>query len=265
MASIDNIGLTLKSARESFNKSIYELSKLTNLSVKQLTLLEENKFDEIGEGVFVIGFLRIYAKVLRINPNLIIEAYKNHYENLSISQSIQEVNRSSNHDIKNVTFLKKTIVSFSIVITVFILILLIEKNKIDSNKLSSVDNIEQNDYFPENSTTSSDQVDQAIIDQTDSQNNSENYDVVENNEFSKTSLRLIFSQECWIEIRDVNGNIVNSSVNPPDSELSFESNLPLSFIFGNAEGVELYISGLIFDHKPFTKVSVARFTIPNDE
>ena len=41
--------------------------------------------------------------------------------------------------------------------------------------------------------------------------------------------------------------------------------LPLSFIFGNAEGVELYISGVIFDHKPFTKVSVARFTIPNDE
>ena len=53
-------------------------------------------------------------------------------------------------------------------------------------------------------------------------------------------------------------------VNPPDSELSFESNLPLSFIFGN-EGVVLYISGVIFDHKPFTKVSVARFTITNNE
>ena len=76
---------------------------------------------------------------------------------------------------------------------------------------------------------------------------------------------MVFSQECWIEIKDINGNIVNSSVNPPDSELSFESSLPLSFIFGNAEGVELYISGVIFDHKPFTKVSVARFTIPNDE
>ena len=265
MASIDNIGSTLKSARESFNKSLIDLSKLTNLSVNQLILLEENKFDEIGESVFVIGFLRIYAKVLRINPNLIIEAYKNHYENVSVSRSIEEVNHSSDHDIKNVTFLKKTIISFFIVITAFILIFLIEKNKIDSNKLSSMDNIEQNDYFSENNATISDQIDKTIIDQSDSQNNSENYDAVENNEFSETSLRLIFSQECWIEIRDANGNIVNSSVNPPDSELSFESSLPLSFIFGNAEGVELYISGLIFDHKPFTKVSVARFTIPNDE
>ena len=91
---------------------------------------------------------------------------------------------------------------------------MIEKNKIDSNKLSSVDNIEQNDYFPENNATISDQIDQTIVDQSNSQNNSENYDAVENNEFSKTSLRLVFSQECWIEIKDINGNIVNSSVNP---------------------------------------------------
>ena len=142
---------------------------------------------------------------------------------------------------------------------------MIEKNKIDSNKLSSVDKFEQSDYFLENNATTSDKVDKSIINQSNSQNNTETYDAVENNEFSKNSLRLVFSQECWIEIRDVNGNIVNSSVNPPDSELSFESSLPLSFIFGNAEGVELYISGVIFDHKPFTKVSVARFTIPNDE
>ena len=265
MASIDNIGSTLKSARESFNKSLIDLSKLTNLSVNQLTLLEENKFDEIGESVFVIGFLRIYAKVLRINPNFIIEAYKNHYENVSVSRSIEEVNHSRNYDIKNVAFLKKTIISFFIVITVFILIFLIEKNKIDSNKLSSVDKIEQSDYFSDNNATANYNIDQTIINQSNSQNNSENYDALENNEFSETSLRLIFSQECWIEIRDVNGNIVNSSVNLPDSELAFESSLPLSFIFGNAEGVELYISGVIFDHKPFTKVSVARFTIPNDE
>ena len=107
MASIDNIGFTLKTARESFNKSLFDLSKLTNLSVKQLTLLEENKFDEIGEGVFVIGFLRIYAKVLRINPNHIIESYRANYENMSISQSSEKVNDFDNSEIKNITFLKK--------------------------------------------------------------------------------------------------------------------------------------------------------------
>ena len=134
-----------------------------------------------------------------------------------------------------------------------------------SNNTEFCENIEQIDYFPENNATISDQIDQTIVDQSNSQNNSENYDALENNEFSKTILRLVFSQECWIEIKDINGNIVNSSVNPPDSELSIESSLPLSFIFGNAEGVELYISGIIFDHKPFTKVSVARFTISGDE
>ena len=96
-------------------------------------------------------------------------------------------------------------------------------------------------------------------------NDSPDYDALENLESGKINLRLVFTDECWIEIKDINGNIVNSSVNPPDSELTIESSLPLSFIFGNSEGVSLYLSGVIFDHKPFTKVSVARFTISNNE
>ena len=132
MGSITNIGVTLKTARESFNKSLFDLSKLTNLSVKQLTLLEENKFDEIGEGVFVIGFLRIYAKVLRINPNLIIDAYKSNYDNVSLEQSIKDVDDSSESKSKNVFFLKNIIITIVVIITVSIFIFLIEKNKLIS-------------------------------------------------------------------------------------------------------------------------------------
>ena len=88
MASIENIGFTLKTARESFNKSL-DLSKLTNLC-KTTYFVGGNKFDEIGEGVFVIGFLRIYAKVLRINPNLIIESYKANYENMSVHNQVRK-------------------------------------------------------------------------------------------------------------------------------------------------------------------------------
>ena len=107
--------------------------------------------------------------------------------------------------------------------------------------------------FQKIDATTGDQIDQLF-----DLNDSPDYDALENNESGKINLRLVFTQECWIEIKDINGNIVNSSVNPPDSELSFESSLPLSFIFGNSEGVSLYISGLIFDHKPFTKVSVCK-------
>lgn len=255
---MDNIGDTLKTARESFNKSLVDLSKLTNLSVKQLTLLEENKFDEIGEGVFVIGFLRIYAKVLRINPSLVIDAYKRNYEDISPIQSSDHVNSSVNSDIKNVTFLKKTIITIFVFVTAFIFIFLIEKNKLESKKLNSLNEIQLTGDIQ-----TSNAVNQSSISLSSDLNESPNYDFIESDEFTNINLRLVFSQECWIEIRDINGNIVNSSINPPNSELSFESNLPLSFIFGNAEGVALYISGNIFDHKPFTKVSVARFSIPN--
>lgn len=265
MSNINDIGFTLKTARESFNKSLFDLSKLTNLSIKQLTLLEENKFDEIGEGVFVIGFLRIYAKVLRINPNHIIEAYRDNYENISISQSSEKLNYSDSSNIKNITFLKKIIITIFVIITAFILIFLIEKNKPESNNMNTVNKVEQISDLTQEDIKTSAQIDQSTISQSFDISDSPNFQALEYDESLKISLRLVFTQECWIEVRDINGNIVNSSVNPPDSELSFESNLPLSFIFGNAEGVTLYLSGIIFDHKPFTKVSVARFTISNNE
>lgn len=260
MGSITNIGVTLKNARESFNKSLFDLSKLTNLSIKQLTLLEENKFDEIGEGVFVIGFLRIYAKVLRINPNLIIDAYKSNYDNLSLDQSIKNVDDSGNSESKNVFFLKNIIITIVVIITVSTFIFLIEKNKLISTNMNSKDEVKQIDDLPEGDINTGAQIDQLI-----DLNDSPEYDALENLESGIINLRLVFTDECWIEIKDINGNIVNSSVNPPDSELSIESSLPLSFIFGNSEGVSLYLSGVIFDHKPFTKVSVARFTISNNE
>ena len=84
-------------------------------------MLEENKFDEIGEGVFVIGFLRIYAKVLRINPNL-IDAYKSNYDNVSLEQSIKDVDYSSNSKNKNVFFLKNIVITIVVIITVSIFI-----------------------------------------------------------------------------------------------------------------------------------------------
>ena len=149
MGSITNIGVTLKTARESFNKSLFDLSKLTNLSVKQLTLLEENKFDEIGEGVFVIGFLRIYAKVLRINPNLIIDAYKSNYDNVSLEQSTKDVDHSSNSKSKNVFFLKNIVITIVVIITVSIFIFLIEKNKLISTNMNSKDEVKQIDDLPE--------------------------------------------------------------------------------------------------------------------
>jgi len=260
MGSITNIGVTLKTARESFNKSLFDLSKLTNLSVKQLTLLEENKFDEIGEGVFVIGFLRIYAKVLRINPNLIIDAYKSNYDNVSLKQSSKYVDDSGNSKSKNVIFLKNIFITIFVIVIVSIFIFLIKKNKLISTKINSKDETQQIGDLPEEDINTGTQMDQLI-----DLNDSPDYDALENYESGKINLRLVFTEECWIEIKDINGNIVNSSFNLPDTELTIESSLPLSFIFGNSEGVSLYLSGVIFDHKPFTKVSVARFTISNNE
>ena len=86
--------------------------------------------------------------------------------------------------------------------------------------------------FQKETLSTGDQIDQLI-----DLNDSPDYDALEDNESGKINLRLVFTEECWIEIKDINGNIVNSSVNPPDSELNIESSLPLSFIFGNAEGV----------------------------
>jgi cytoskeleton protein RodZ len=70
------------------------------------------------------------------------------------------------------------------------------------------------------------------------------------------------SDEAWLEVTDGNGRQLVSSLNQAGAERVVQGRGPFTFVIGNASHVRVEHNGREFDLKPYTRVEVARFTIP---
>jgi cytoskeleton protein RodZ len=68
-------GDRLQSARISIGMTVEEVASKMHLSPAILTNLEENNFDEITAPIFVKGYLRSYARIVRLDEDEIIQQY----------------------------------------------------------------------------------------------------------------------------------------------------------------------------------------------
>jgi cytoskeleton protein RodZ len=64
-------------------------------------------------------------------------------------------------------------------------------------------------------------------------------------------LRLVFGEESWTEIKDKDGKIISSQVNPRGSELRLEGSPPFSMLIGHAASASLFYQGKQVDLKPY--------------
>lgn len=71
------VGHKLRVARESLGLSYRDMADITKIQPNFLKYLEDERFEELPAEVYVRGFLRSYARELRLDENEIMEAYLN--------------------------------------------------------------------------------------------------------------------------------------------------------------------------------------------
>ncbi|MBI3530138.1 MAG: DUF4115 domain-containing protein [Betaproteobacteria bacterium] len=77
----------------------------------------------------------------------------------------------------------------------------------------------------------------------------------------RVTVRMIFEQDSWVEIKDRVGNTIFGQLNPAGSRRSVSGEPPLSVVVGNAAGVRLFQGDKSIDLAPHTRVDVARLTL----
>jgi cytoskeleton protein RodZ len=78
---------------------------------------------------------------------------------------------------------------------------------------------------------------------------------------AQRALVMAFSAETWVEVRDRDGQVVFSQINPAGSRQSVTGNPPLVVVVGNATGVQVSFGDRPVDLAPHTRENVARFTL----
>ena len=77
----------------------------------------------------------------------------------------------------------------------------------------------------------------------------------------RVTVRMVFEQESWVEIKDRTGNTIFGQLNPAGSRRSVSGEPPLSVVVGHSAGVRLFLGDKSVDLAPHTRVDVARLTL----
>jgi len=75
------------------------------------------------------------------------------------------------------------------------------------------------------------------------------------------TVRMMFTRESWVEVRDGRGRVVFSQLNAAGTSQAVNAAPPLRLVVGNASGVRLLHNDRLIDLAPFTQVDVARLTL----
>jgi cytoskeleton protein RodZ len=74
-------------------------------------------------------------------------------------------------------------------------------------------------------------------------------------------VRMTFTRESWVEVRDRSGRVIFAQTNPPGSAQSISGQPPFRLVVGNAGGVRVNYNDRQIDLAPHTQVDVARLTL----
>jgi cytoskeleton protein RodZ len=72
----DSPGRQLRLARENARISLDQVAAELHLSTATLTALEEDHYEGLPSPVFINGYLRSYARLLRLDPELLLDSYR---------------------------------------------------------------------------------------------------------------------------------------------------------------------------------------------
>lgn len=75
------------------------------------------------------------------------------------------------------------------------------------------------------------------------------------------TVRMMFTRESWVEVRDGRGRVVFSQLNAAGTSQAVSAAPPMRLVVGNASGVRLLHNDRLIDLAPFTQVDVARLTL----
>ena len=84
-----SVGSTLAAARMEKEWTVQQVADQLKLSTKQIVALEEDKFDDLPKLVIVRGFVRTYAKLLKIDADTLVALLPKDVQNIHLQETLK--------------------------------------------------------------------------------------------------------------------------------------------------------------------------------
>ena len=253
----DSAGAILHAERRRQNMSLGDVSRQLKISVRQVEALERDDFQPFGGPVFVHGFLRNYAKLLGLDAEPLLRVAD--AKLVPPPAAVEEARASAPVPMKEISQRGMTIAAVIVVAIGVVAVgaMRAASRKPEAAQPASIAVAPPNAPSPappaavKDAEPSSPGALAARAEQNDSAAPSGDL----------ATLRMVFDQESWVEVKDRSGNTIFGQLSPAGSRRKVSGEPPLSVVIGNAAGVHLTYNDKEIDLAPHTRVDVARLTL----
>lgn len=282
-------GKRLQATREDRHLGREEVAHHLHLDVKLIIALEEDDYAKLPSPSYICGYLRSYARLLKLPEDEIVKSYTQ-------GQVISAALLPENVDIvSKKKHTSKSSYSTVIVLVVVLALVFVAFWLFDSLMNTKFTEIQDKDKEVTTTITEEPATGDARVLTPYTYNNAEKTVEAENNatavamepteiaEFkknniattevinsktkkvienaSKEKLRLVYDEDSWTEVVDSDGNRVIYRLVTKGSELSVKGKPPYTILLGNAPGVKVLLNGDPFDHKRYHRDRIAYFRL----
>lgn len=267
------IGPSLKAAREARGLSLSEVAQNLKFASRQLEALEQERFDLLPGGTFVRGMVRSYARLLKLEPEPLLEGIAGRFEapdaGTLAARYSQPVPFSDNAR-------RSTFVYLGVSVAVLALGSLVAyqwyREHTAGTQMAAKRAPEKRAVAASAPRAQPKTVDEPS--RTEAVVKVATAAPVGAPAMAKAPLplakiasgvhRLVIrcDEEAWIEVRDANERMLVSSLNPKGCERVVQARGPLTLVIGNAQHVRITHNDRPIDLVPHTKLAIARFTLP---
>ncbi len=249
-------GAALLMERRRQGLSLGDISRQLKLSVRQVEALERDDYSGFTGPVFVHGFIRNYAKLLNLEPDPLIRA-ADRILDPPASASEPVAAAASPLVVRRRRIGMVPAVSAGAAVAVVVAVAVLVGNRGGSKPAPEepvIAAVEEAARPKEHAPAAKPAAAQPVARPAAG-------NAVAAEPGGRATLRMVFDQESWVEIKDRNGNTIFGQLNPAGSRRSVSGEPPFDVVVGNAAGVRLTYKDETVDLSTHTQVDVARLTL----
>ena len=261
----------LSQARQAQDLTTADVARRLKLSVWQIEALESGQYQRLPGVIFVRGFIRNYARLLKLDPEEEVDAVTS-----LLPQPAPRPETPPSRDIPFPTAATWRWRRYAAAVAVIVALLAVyeyffsEELVTLTTKPGPVAALPSSQKPPPAVPSKKPRKDQATQPTAATVSSPQiapalPADVSQQPERiaspDEREIRLVFEEEAWVEIRDRNDQTIFSRLNQAGTTRRVSGVPPLHIVVGNSQGVRMTYAGRDIDLARHTKIDVARLTL----
>lgn len=258
VAPIDPVilpGAWLRQARESAGLSVAEVAQTLKFSPRQIEALERDDFSALQGATFVRGFIRSYAKTLKVDPTPLLASLQEAAPPTEAKIQAPENTGAELPVVRQPRNLRPLLILFAVLVLGGVVGFMILEGHWTLPKSSDVAAappvvLPQVRVEPAPASAAEAPVAEVKANAT-----------VAVPALDGRQLVFVFQDKSWVEVKDAAQRIIFTGEHPAGSRQSVTGQAPFQLWVGKASGVKVFDGEREIDLKPYARDEVARLTI----